>query len=52
MVMIILELCVELEWKLTVEISLNTMAEVIKLNKPIVIPTVILIVEPPKKLSL
>ena len=47
--MIIPELCVELEWKFTVEISLKTRAEVKLFSMPIAIPTVILIFEPPKK---
>ena len=49
--MIIPELCVELEWKFTVEISLKTRAEVKLFSMPIVIPTIILIFEPPQKLS-
>ena len=50
MVMIMTELWVEREWKLTLETSLKIKSEVKLFRIPIVIPTVILIFEAPKKL--
>ena len=52
MVIIMTELCLELEWKFTVAIILKTKTELKLLNMPVKIPTITLIFEPPQKLSI